>query len=184
MSDDDEVTVSNLFFKLDDKFKVSKKEEVQKKIEDEKEITEINLNPETAVNFELDLSELNKVSEEMKESTPNTRAAERLQYSGPVIIHKSDSQKSIKADLKDINSLGGVGIKVENGVFELGQILTIEFVGTTEYKSFTLNAEVVSFLEGEGSASIGLKLIKLSKLGERRLEEFIKSIGNTQFEWG
>ena len=106
------------------------------------------------------------------------RKAARVPYWGKVFIHDKDTQKTIKAQAKDITEQG-VGLTLQKDSIELGKEVIIEFPGSGDLKAFSVEAKVVNITMKDGKFIFGFTVTNMSTLTHKKIQNYIEETINS-----
>lgn len=109
----------------------------------------------------------------------NRRLAPRAPISGGLILHDQSGQLAGKGIGINI-STSGIGLSASNMDLELGQTVTVEYIGCKNLPAFNALCEVVRFQEFDQSKSeatqMGLRILKMSRLTLQSVDQYVAKV--------
>lgn len=127
--------------------------------------------PDDAFSIELDFQKFGIVKDER-------RSRARVPYWGKVFIHDRQTQKTIKAQAKDITE-EGVGLTLPKESMSVGKQVIIEFPGSGDLKAFSVEAKVVTVTLREGRYIFGFEVTNMSTLTQKKIKDYIEETINS-----
>lgn len=127
--------------------------------------------PDDDFSIELDFQKFGIIKNERRKNA-------RIPYWGKVFIHDKVTQKTIKAQAKDITEQG-VGLTLPKETLTVGKEVIIEFPGSGSLKAFSVEAKVVSATKREGRFIFGFEVTHMSTLTHKKIQEYIEETINS-----